>query len=61
MVRLKLQRIDEMIHRLKEEQLRTRHDEARVREIIARLNHILQLRRQIERRAFLNPELLPRN
>ncbi|SHK05038.1 DNA primase [Rhodothermus profundi] len=60
MMRLKLQRIDELIHQLKEEQLRAQHNEARLREIIARLNHILQLRRQIERRAFLNPELLPR-
>ncbi len=59
MMRLKLQRIDELIHQLKKEQLHARHNETRLREIMARLSHILQLRRQIERRTFLNPELLP--
>lgn len=59
MMRLKLQRIDELIHQLQQEQRHTHHDDTRLQEIITRLHHVLQLRRQVESRAFLNPELLP--
>jgi DNA primase len=58
-VRLKLQRIDRLIHQLQQEQLQSQHDEARLREIMQQLISLQRLRNEISHRAFLNPDLLP--
>lgn len=57
-VRLKLQRIDTVIHQLQQEQLRSQHDEARLREIMQQLITLQRLRQEISHRTFLNPDLL---